>query len=290
MSKSKPFTIAYTPASDDAFYYDALENGLVVPPGFPIRFRRGPVADLNRCAEMGLFEVTAVSAVVYPRVADRYAILSAGASIGRGYGPVVAARDPCHLADLAGRRVGVAGIPTTGWFLLRSLCPGAIPVETPLDEMATAVASGVLDAGVMIHEELLYYPRVGLRLVADLGAEWCARNGLPLPVGLNLVRRDLGPRTMRRMSAAVRDSIRQGQDDPGAALLRVGRGYRGKADGRNEPFVRMFASDDSLALADDVRAALRVIFKQMVETGQSRVVPELDVVEPARVEELAYSN
>src|SRR6516225_436083 len=145
---------------------------------------------LNRAALDGLHEVTAISSVVYPQVAERYAILSVGTSVGRGYGPVLVSRGPCRPDELAGRRVGVGGVPTTGWFLLRCLCPGAVAVEMAFDRIADAVAAGDLDAGVMIHEELLYYPQLGLHRVADLGAEWCRRNGLPLPVGLNIARRD----------------------------------------------------------------------------------------------------
>ena len=150
------------------------------------------MSDLNRAAQQVVYDVTAISSVVYPQIAADYAILSVGTSVGRGYGPVLVSRDETTPADLRGRRVGVGGIPTTGWFLLRRLCPDAIPVEMPFDRIGEAVASGELDAGVMIHEELLYYPRLGLRRVIDLGAWWCDETGLPLPVGLNVVRRSLG--------------------------------------------------------------------------------------------------
>ena len=141
MGRTTPLTIAYTPDSDDAFYYDALENGLVSLPGYQLRFRREPMAVLNREALVGTNEVTAISSVVYPAIADCYAILSVGTSVGRGYGPVLVSRKSYLLSDLAGHRVGVPGIPTTGWFLLRTLCPGAITVEMPFDEIAAAVVA-----------------------------------------------------------------------------------------------------------------------------------------------------
>ncbi len=281
MHRTKPLTIAYTPDSDDAFYYDALEHGLVSLPGYRLRFRREPMAVLNREALSGTNEVTAISSVVYSKIADRYAILSVGTSVGRGYGPVLVSREPLLLSDLAGRRVGVPGIPTTGWFLLRTLCPNAITVELPFDEIAGAVTRGELDAGVMIHEELLYYPQMGLRRVIDLGEEWCWRNALPLPVGLNVVRRDLGGAGMRTICGAISASLHYARTNPEPALARVSQFGRGAAGGCTEQFVQMFANDDSQHMPADVRAALRVLFAQMVALGASTAMPPIDIIEPA---------
>lgn len=280
MRRPTPLTIAYTPDSDDAFYFDALENGLVSLPGYRPRFRREPMAVLNREALTGTNEVTAISSVVYPAIADRYAILSVGTSVGRGYGPVLVSRAPRALSDLAGRRVGVPGVPTTGWFLLRTMCPSAVPVELPFDAIAGAVAAGTLDAGVMIHEELLYYPRMGLRRVIDLGAEWCRRNALPLPVGLNVVRRDLGGAGMRAVCTAISASLHHARMYPAPALARVSRFGRGAAGGCTEQFVQMFANDDSQCMPADVRAALGVLFDQVVALGAAPAVPLLDIIEP----------
>jgi 1,4-dihydroxy-6-naphthoate synthase len=279
-----PLTIAYTPDSDDAFYYDALETGHVRLPGFRLRFHREPMATLNAAALEGRYDVTAVSSVVYPLVADRYAILSAGTSVGRGYGPVLVAREDMSPADLAGRRVGVPGVPTTGWFLLRCLCPGATVVEMPFDRIAEAVLAGDLNAGVMIHEELLYYPRLGLKRVADLGAWWCEQNALPLPVGLNLIRRDLGAATMSRICGAIQSSLDRGRLKPLEALVRVSRWGRGPDGGCTERFVAMFANDDSRRMPDDVRDALRVLFCQVVDLGLAGALPPLDIVEAPRRE------
>lgn len=274
-------TIAYTPDSDDAFYYAALEAGRVRLPGHRFRFLREPMAVLNRAALAGRFDVTAISSVAYPVVADRYAILSVGTSVGRGYGPVLVSREECTLRDLAGRRVGVPGVPTTGWFLLRHLCPGAVPVEMPFDEIGDAVAAGRLAAGVMIHEELLYYPRLGLRRVVDLGAEWCRRHGLPLPVGLNVIRRNLGPGRMAKLCGVIRASLEHGLEFPEATLARVSRCGRGPEGGCTEQFVRMFANADSLDMPADVRAGLRTLLAQLVLLGVAVTVPPIDVVEPA---------
>src|SRR5271165_1662400 len=210
MTARKHISIAYTPDSDDAFYYDALESGHVSLHGYRPRFTRAPMSVLNREAVLGVHDVTAISSVVYPQIAERYAILSVGTSVGRGYGPVLVSKEEKSLDDLRGRRVGVPGVPTTGWFLLRCFCPEAITVEMAFDEIADAVADGELDAGVMIHEELLYYPHVGLQRVLDLGAEWCKRTGLPLPVGLNVARRDLGRARLEDICASIRASLEFG--------------------------------------------------------------------------------
>lgn len=249
MEAVKRLRMAYTPDPDDAFCCDALETCQVSLPGYEFAFLRQPMGHLNRAARHGEHEITAISSVVYPQVARRYAILSVGARVGRGDGPVLISRQPRTLAELAGRPVGVSGIPTTGWFLLRSLCPKAVAIEMPSERIAQAVAAGELEAGVMIHDKSLYYPPVELHRVADLGAEWCRRNGLPLPIDLRVIRRDLGTPAMQRICAALR------------------RGLSRSTNG------------DSLYLADDVRMGLRVLLAQAADMGLAEAVPPLDIVE-----------
>jgi 5,8-dihydroxy-2-naphthoate synthase len=285
MATERPLSIACTPDSDDAFYYEALEAGRVALAGFRPEFCRESMSVLNRAALVGRYDVTAISSVIYPQIAERYAVLSVGTSVGRGYGPVLVSRRARPLDDLRGSRVGVGGIPTTGWFLLRRFCPEAVPVEMPFDEIADAVAAGELEAGVMIHEELLYYTQVGLRRVADLGAVWCRQNDLPLPVGLNVIRRDLGVTAMERICAAIRDSLQYGLDHAPETLARVSRFGRGEDGGCTGRFVRMFANADSVQMPADVRSALRVLFRQVVDQGLAAQVPSIDVIEgcqPAR--------
>lgn len=272
-------TIAYTPDSDDAFYYFALETGRLGLPGFPLAFHQAPMRELNEAALSGKYPITAISSIVYPRIADRYAILSVGTSVGRGYGPVLVSRDSERLEALAGRRVGVPGIPTTGWFLLRLFCPEAQTVEMPFDEIGAAVARGELAAGVMIHEELLYYPRLGLRRVIDLGAEWCRRTQLPLPVGLNVIHRDLGGPLMELVCDLIRRSLRHATRHRTEALAwvsRLGRGVEGACTGK---FVEMFANEDSLRMPGDVRRALPVLFRQALTLGLGERLPTLDIIE-----------
>ncbi|HZV07863.1 MAG TPA: MqnA/MqnD/SBP family protein [Gemmataceae bacterium] len=289
MKPRKRLRIAYTPDSDDAFYYDALETGQVSLPGYELEFHRQPLSILNRAAGEGFHEVTAISSVVYPQIAERYAILSVGTSVGRGYGPVLVSREPLTLEDLAGLRIGVGGIPTTGWFLLRHFCPKALPIEMPFDRIADAVAAGELEAGVMIHEELLYYPQLGLHRVVDLGAEWCRRNDLPLPVGLNVIRRDLGIPAMQRICTAIRRSLLHGLEHPRETLGRVCRFGRGAEGQCTNQFVAMFANEDSVCMPPDVRKGLRTLLGQVADLGLCDRVPDIDIIEgtPQRVPQAA---
>jgi 1,4-dihydroxy-6-naphthoate synthase len=279
MHQLKRLRIAHTPESDDAFYYDALLTGQVCLSDFKIEFHRRPVSVLNRDAASGLYEVTAISSVIYPLIAHRYAILSVGTSVGRGYGPVLVSREPRKLEQLRGKRVGVPGIPTTGWLLLHWLCPEAVPMEMPHDHIAEAVVAGHIEAGVMIHEELLYYPQLGVRRVIDLGAEWCRRHELPLPVGLNVIRRDLGQETMELICTGLRRSVRHSLNYPDEALTRVRRFGRAVDGECTRQFVAMFANEDSEWMPPDVRTGLQVLFEQLVELGLCDLAPALDIIE-----------
>lgn len=285
MPHIKTLNIAYTPDSDDAFYYDAWESGRVSLAGFWPVFQRDPMSVLNRAALRGFYDITAISSVVYPQIAHQYAILSVGTSVGRGYGPVLVSKEPKELRDLRGKRIGVPGIPTTGWFLLRCLCPEAISVELPFDQIADAVARGELDAGVMIHEELLFYPQMGLLKVMDLGAEWCQRNDLPLPVGLNVIRRDLGASAIQRICSAIRSSLEYALNRPEESLRRVSRYGRGSEGNCTQQFVSMFANQDSVRMPQDVRTALRVLFCQVADLGLCPFVPEIDIIEGVHLEQ-----
>jgi 1,4-dihydroxy-6-naphthoate synthase len=289
MKATRLLVIACTPESDDAFYYDALENGEVELPGYEMEFQRHPLSVLNRAGCHGKFDITAISSVLYPQVAQYYAILSVGTSVGRGYGPVLVSREARSLEELYGRPVGVAGIPTTGWFLLRCLCPEAVPIEMPFDRIADAVCQGELEAGVMIHEELLHYPRLGLHRVVDLGGEWCQRSGLPLPIGLNVIRRDIGVPAMQRICAALARSVQHGLDHSREALRRVCR-FGSREEGRyTDRFVSMFANADSVNMPDDVRMGLRVLLSQVADLGLIETIPPLDVVHPAETSAQAQS-
>src|SRR5262249_26916901 len=191
MTRDGQLTFAYTPDSDAAFSYYPLESGSIRMPGFLPEFSYEPIGALNQAARAGRHDVTAISAVAYPAVADRYAILSVGTSVGRGYGPVLVSRARHSLDALRGRRVGVGAVGTTGWFLRGCVGPGGVRGGLPLDGAGGGGAGGVRDGGVMTQEEALSSPRPGLPRMVALGDGWCRGAGVPLPIELNVARRSL---------------------------------------------------------------------------------------------------
>lgn len=269
--------IAYTPDSDDVFNFYAWEHGrlgLADTTRSP-RFSRNHIIALNRAAVRGTYDVVGVSSVAYPRLADEYAVLATGNSIGRGYGPVLVSDRFTRVDQLVGRRVGVAGIPTTGGCLAMMYCPGADYIEMQFDQIADAVAAGTLDAGVMIHEELLFYPEKGLGKVLDLGAAWCDDTGLPLPVGLNLVRKSLGQTLMRDIARTCYDSMQWAMDHFEEAFAFASRFGRGCASDH----VAMFSNSDTHRLPDDARKAMSLMFDRIAKLGIGPQIGPVEVVD-----------
>lgn len=261
--KARPLRIGYTPDSDDAFNYYAWEHGRVTLPGFSAAFHRDHIIALNRLAADDAAEVVGISSAFYPSVADRYWILSVGTSVGRGYGPVLASKNYARIEDLRGRRIAVGGMPTTGGALALMYCPGATLVEMRYDRIADAVVAGEVDAGVMIHEELLFFPQKGLTRVSDLGAAWCEETGLPLPVGLNVVSRRVGRDAARRIAAACIRSLRWAQDHFDEAFAFAQQFGRGCA----QQHIAMFSNEDTACLPDDVRRAIPLMCGRIAALG-----------------------
>jgi 1,4-dihydroxy-6-naphthoate synthase len=211
MTPTGTCTLAYSADADDAFMFHALRAGEIDTGGLTFVHRRDHTAALNRLAEEEGADVVAISLGAYPRVAGRYQLLPHGASVGRGFGPVVVSRRPMTPADLAGARVGIPGQTTTAWMVLRLIQPAAIGVEIPIVPFARifeALEGGEVDAALLIHEGRLIYPQRGLHAVVDIGAWWLEETGLPLPLGVNVIRRALGPALVARLSAVLAASIR----------------------------------------------------------------------------------
>jgi 1,4-dihydroxy-6-naphthoate synthase len=264
--------IAYTPDSDDAFNFYAWEHGRIAVDDVEARFHRSHISQLNHAAAAGLYDVVAVSSVMYPVLADRYCVLAAGNSIGRGYGPVLASKRFESLAEMRGKRIGVAEISTTGGALAAMFCRDAELVQMRYDTIADAVARDELDAGVMIHEELLFFPEKGLHKVCDLGQIWCKDTGLPLPVGLNLVKKSLGREMARLIAGACRDSLIWAQENYDEAFAFASGFGRGCA----KQHVAMFSNADTLCMPGDARRALRLMCDRIAHIGLG---PRLDQIE-----------
>ncbi|MES1208648.1 MAG: MqnA/MqnD/SBP family protein [Pseudomonadota bacterium] len=267
-------SLAYSVDADDAFMFHALRTGQVAGEGVTFTHQRADTAALNRLALAGAADVVAVSAAVYPLCADRYQLLPHGASVGRGFGPVVVAPRPMTVTDLAGQRVGIPGMTTTAWMVLRLIEPRAVPVEIPIapfGRVFEAVASGEVAAALLIHEGRLLYPEKGLSLVVDLGVWWQEHVGLPLPLGVNVIRRGLGGGRVAQVSALLRQSIRwagEHRDEMIAALVAEDRGDPALADPRLvDHYLSLYANADTLEMPDDARRGIEELFTRAAAAG-----------------------
>lgn len=258
---SQTLVLAHSPDSDDAFMFYGLRENAVDTEGVSYRHELADIETLNRRALSGELAITAVSFHAYAFLADRYVLLPHGASFGDGYGPCVIAREeagtPRTMADLAGRRVAIPGALTTAALALRIYAPASIPVVTPFDKVGEAVTRGDVDAGVVIHEGQLTWKDEGFRLVADLGVVWKEETSLPLPLGGNAVRKDLGPELIARVSRALFRSIEYAllhREDALTDAMRFARGLpREKAD----RFVAMYVNDWTRSYGARGREAVR---------------------------------
>ena len=278
--------LAYSVDADDAFMFAALRpdsdpgaraGAELDTRGLRFVHQRQDTARLNALAAEGGADVVAISVGAYPAVADRYLLLPHGASVGRGYGPVVVAREPTTLAQLRGRRVGIPGLDTTAWMVLRlmepTLVPELIPIA-PFSRVFEALDEGRIDAALLIHEGRLLYEERGYHRVAELGEWWLAETGGPLPLGVNVISRALGPELIARVSAVLGDSIRWAlahRQQLIAELVTEGKTVRGDAGlGKAElldRYLGMYANDDTTAMAPDVRQAIDQLFSRARAAG-----------------------
>jgi 1,4-dihydroxy-6-naphthoate synthase len=269
----------HSPDADDAYMFYGFHTGLAAIEGCRVEHVLEDIQSLNRRAlEQADLEITAVSAHAYAALSDRYAVLACGASMGFGYGPVVVAREARTLDSLRGKRVAVPGAMTTAALLLRIECPEAIPVDVMFDEIPAAVLRGDFDAGVIIHESQLTYREEGLTKVVDFGELWQERDRLPVPLGLDVVRRDLGPALMKAVSVGFRASIQAALDHEDEALayaLRFGRGLDTAKGGK---FVHMYVNDLTLDMGETGRRALDALYAKAIATGAIAKAPAFDVI------------
>jgi 1,4-dihydroxy-6-naphthoate synthase len=261
--------LGHSPDPDDAFMFYALAEELIPTDGFRFEHILRDIETLNRWAAEGRLEITALSVHAYAHLSDRYRLLPHGASMGERYGPIVVAREPMEPAELPSRRVAIPGTLTSAYLQLQ-LAVGRIddPVIVPFDRILDAVADGEVDAGLVIHEGQLTYGGQGLVRVIDLGEWWDdLTGGLPLPLGANAVRRDLGEDVMNRLSVLLRESIRFGLEHRPEALAHAARYGRGLDDQLADRFVGMYVNDRTLDYGDDGRAAVAELLRRGYEAG-----------------------
>jgi 1,4-dihydroxy-6-naphthoate synthase len=260
-------TVAHSPDSDDAFMFYGLASGKVPTDGIQVEHLLSDIETLNRAAFEGKYEVTAVSFHAYAHLTDKYLLLPHGSSMGDRYGPIVVARND-GPSSTQGITVAVPGTLTTAFLTLRLYDPEVRYVVMNFDHIQDAVRRGEVEAGLLIHEGQLTYQDEGLKKIVDLGEWWADRTGgLPLPLGGNIIRRDLGPQTIAKVSRLLHESIAYGLEHRQDALdyaLGFGRGLdRARAD----RFVGMYVNELTLAYGERGRQAVQRLFEEAWKTG-----------------------
>jgi len=263
-------TVAHSPDSDDAFMFYGLASGAVPTGDLQVDQVLADIETLNRAAFEGKYEVTAVSFHAYAHLANRYALLPHGASMGDGYGPMVVVRRD-GPSSLEGVTVAIPGTLTSAWLALQMYRPGVSYTVMPFDRILEAVRDGEVEAGLIIHEGQLTYADEGLRLLVDLGVWWGERTGgLPLPLGGNVIRRDLGPEMMARVSRLLHASIAHALDHREEAVKYAEQFGRGLDRARTDRFVGMYVNQLTLDYGDRGREAVR---RFLGEAWDRRLIP-----------------
>jgi len=276
---TRTIRVAHSPDSDDAFMFYALAEGKLDTGDLRYAHELADIESLNQRARRAELEVTAVSIHAYAYLARDYALLGSGCSMGDGYGPRLVARaaPPADVpAALTGKRIAVPGLLTTAYLALRLFQPAFEPVVTPFDQIEGAVQRGEVDAGLLIHEGQLTYADDGLQLWQDLGAWWLGDTGLPLPLGGNAVRRDLGPATIAQVARDLRASIEYALAHRAPALAHASQFNRGLSDERADAFVGMYVNDWTVDYGPRGRAAVQLLLDRGHAAG---VIPEQVAVE-----------
>ena len=259
--------VAHSPDSDDAFMFYALASGKIDTEGLTYVHQLQDIETLNHRAMRGELEVTAVSIHAYAYLSDKYALLPHGASMGDRYGPRLVARSPMTKADLRGTRIAIPGTLTSAYLAMRIFEPDFEPVVTPFDQIEDAVLQGQADVGLLIHEGQLTYADNGLHLIQDLGEWWYGETGLPLPLGGNVVRKDLGDDLTRKISRHLHDSIAYGLEHRKAALDHSMQYARGLEREKADTFVGMYVNEWTLDYGPRGRKAVREFLQRGVDTG-----------------------
>ncbi len=268
LPEKKLIRVGHSPDPDDAFMFHALANDKIDTGRYRFTHDLQDIETLNRRAWNGELELTAVSIHGYAFITDRYALCACGASMGDQYGPMVVSRagaDPDWLID---RRIAVPGELTTAFLTLRLLLGDRFTYDVyPFDQILDVVARGEADAGLIIHEGQLTYADQGLSLVVDLGKWWFEQTGLPLPLGGNAIRKDLGRTAMEEVTALLKESIRYGLDHRAEALAHAMQYGRDLDSAKTDRFVGMYVNDWTLDFGPRGREAVAALLRRGFEEG-----------------------
>lgn len=260
--------VGHSPDPDDAFMFHALANDKLDTGRYRFTHEIQDIESLNQRAFTGELELTAVSLHGYAHLTDTYALCACGASMGDNYGPMVVAREPGEIEDFAGKTIAVPGTLTTAFLMLKLILGDRFtPVVHPFDEILDVVERGEVDAGLIIHEGQLTYADQGLSLIVDTGRWWKQETGLPLPLGANAIRRDLGEEAMREVTKLLKRSIVYGLEHRGEALEHAAKYGRDLDAARNDEFVGMYVNDWTIDFGEVGRKAVAELLHRGHEAG-----------------------
>jgi len=271
--------VGHSPDPDDAFMFYGLASGKVKLPGIRIEHLLEDIQSLNQRAMKAELEVTAISAHAFPYVAEKYWIMKTGASMGEGYGPVIISRKYRTIGELKGKTVGTPGALTTASLLFKIFTDGVKNIDMPFDKIMSAVDDGAVDAGLLIHEGQITYQSLGYHKILDFGEVWQKETaGLPLPLGLDLVRKDLGKELAGKLSSGLRDSIAYGYDHQDESIPYAMQWGRGIDKNLGERFVKMYVSQLTIDMGESGKKALQLLFRMGHDKRLLPVVKSFDLV------------
>jgi 1,4-dihydroxy-6-naphthoate synthase len=276
LTETRTITVAHSPDSDDAFMFYGLATHKLDTGSLSFTHVLKDIQTLNEEAFRGTYDVTAVSFHAYAYIADKYLLLPHGASIGDNYGPILVSREPAKAAEVSQLKIAVPGTLTSAFLAMRIFNADFKYEVVPFDKIIDAVKSGQCDAGLLIHEGQLFYESIGLHKVLDLGEWWHERTGLPLPMGGNVIRRELGPEIIRQVSHCLSESIRYSLANREDALAYAMQFARDMDTDLADRFVGMWVNDLTLDYTDRGREAVQRLLMEGFERG---IIPNRPNVE-----------
>ncbi|HEY9775151.1 MAG TPA: MqnA/MqnD/SBP family protein [Planktothrix sp.] len=277
--QTKTVTVAHSPDSDDAFMFYALAKDKIQTGGLEVKQVLKDIQSLNQDAINGRYEVSAISFAAYPHVSDKYALMPCGASMGYKYGPVLIAKKVLTPEQLKTAKIAIPGKLTTAYLTLQLYQQGLNVFEVPFDKIIETVAKGEADAGLIIHEGQLTYQSEGLEKIVDLGEWWFEQTGLPLPLGGNVVRKDLGASMMKELTKILKESIVYSLEHRPAALEYAMEFARDMKPELADKFVGMYVNELTVDYGESGRNAVRKLFEMAHQRGIYAQQIEVEFVE-----------
>jgi 1,4-dihydroxy-6-naphthoate synthase len=275
-SKTREIKVAHSPDSDDAFMFYGMATNKVRVPGVKFCHTLCDIETLNRKGLEGYYDITAISFHAYPYLQDKYAMMPSGGSVGEGYGPMIVASRNMAVEEIANVKIAVPGTMTTAYLALKLFAPDVVTEVVPFDEIIPKVLEGKYEAGLIIHEGQLTFNKVGLHRIVDMGKWWRDLTGMPLPLGGNAIKRDLGPALINACCNALRDSIQYALDNREEALQYAMQFARDLDVQQADKFVGMYVNERTLDYGKDGREAISKLLEMGYERG---IIPQKPIVE-----------